>query len=150
MNEKELRYNTFYMDVARRAAEMSYAERKKVGAIIVKNGNILSYGWNGTPAGHDNCCEDTLEDGSTKTKDTVIHSELNAILKLAKGTESGRDADMYCTLSPCRQCALAIQGAGIKRLFYANQYRDSTGIELLEGCGVEVIKLHPSQDSSES
>jgi dCMP deaminase len=141
MTPKENRYHTFYMDVAKRAAEMSYAEKRKVGAVIVKEGNILSYGWNGTPSGFDNCCEDTLNDGTTKTKATVIHSEMNAILKLAKGTESGKGSSLYCTLSPCMDCAKAIQGSGIKEVFYEQEYRDKSGIDFLNKCGISINKL---------
>jgi dCMP deaminase len=141
MTDKEAKYNQFYMDVARRAAEMSYAERRKVGAVIVKHGTIISHGWNGTPAGFDNCCEDILDDGTTKTKTEVVHSEMNAIAKLAKGTESGKDSTMYCTLSPCMDCAKAIQGAGITELYYEDVYRDTSGIDFLKKCGVTVNKL---------
>jgi dCMP deaminase len=141
MNDKEKKYNEFYMDVAKRAAQMSYAERRKVGAVIVKNGNIISTAWNGTPSGFDNCCEDVLDDGTTKTKPSVVHSEMNSILKLAKGTESGNGATMYCTLSPCMDCAKAIQGAGIKEVFYDEVYRDASGIDFLKHCGINVTKL---------
>lgn len=141
MNDKDKKYHELYMDWAKRAAEMSYAERRKVGAVIIKEGNVLSFGWNGTPSGFDNACEDVLPDGTTVTKKEVIHSEMNAILKLAKGTESGKNSTLYCTLSPCMDCAKAIQGAGITDLYYDQEYRDIEGVYFLRKCGINVSKL---------
>lgn len=131
----------YYMDVARRTALLSYAEKLKVGSIIVKDDRIISIGYNGTASGFDNKAEYLLEDGSLKTKDDVIHSEMNSISKLARGPESGIDSVMFITHSPCISCAKGIYGAGIKSVYYETDYRDPSGIEFLKKCGIEVIKV---------
>jgi dCMP deaminase len=125
-----------YMDTAERFSQLSSCEKLKVGSIIVKDDRIISIGYNGTPAGWDNCCED--ETG--KTYDEVIHAEANAIAKLAKHNESGNDSSMYCTHSPCIHCAKQIYTAGIKEVYYKNNYRNDDGITFLEKCGVLVTK----------
>lgn len=134
-----------YLDMAQRFAELSHAKRLKVGAIVVKDNRVISIGYNGTPAGWDNDCEEVIEiheDGGvvTKTKDEVIHAEANAISKLARDGESGKNATMFLTHAPCIHCAKMIYGAGIDSVFYRSSYRDENGINFLKKCNVEVIK----------
>lgn len=118
-------------------AKLSHCDRKQVGALIVKDRMIISDGFNGTPSGFDNCCEDN--DGLTKWE--VLHAEANAILKVAASTQSCKDATLYITLSPCQQCSKLIHQSGIKRVVFSNAYRDTTGVDFLEKAGVEVIHL---------
>lgn len=118
---------------------LSHCNRKKVGAIIVKNGMIISDGFNGTPTGFDNHCED--EDGYTKWY--VLHAEANAILKVAKSTNSCEGATLYLTLSPCKECAKLIHQSGIKRLVYIKEYKDSSGLKFLKKAGVELNQINP-------
>ena len=118
---------------------LSHCERKKVGAIIVKNGMIISDGFNGTPTGFDNHCED--EEGYTKWY--VLHAEANAILKVAKSTNSCEGATLYLTLSPCKDCAKLIHQSGIKRLVYIKEYKDSSGLNFLKKAGVELTQINP-------
>ena len=120
-------------------AKLSHCERKKVGALIVKDGMIISDGFNGTPSGFDNYCED--EQGYTKWY--VLHAEANAILKVAKSTNSCQNAVLYITLSPCKDCAKLIHQSGIKRLVYIKQYKDTSGLKFLEKAGVEVQQINP-------
>lgn len=130
--------------MADRFAELSYAQRLKVGAIVVKDNRVISIGYNGTPAGWENSCEEVVEvheDGGvvTKTKDEVIHAEANAIGKLARDGEAGLDSTMFCTHAPCINCAKLIYGAGIRSLYYRNSYRDEDGIEFLKKCNIDVV-----------
>ena len=118
---------------------LSHCDRKKVGAIIVKSGMIISDGFNGTPTGFDNHCED--EDGYTKWY--VLHAEANAILKVAKSTNSCEGATLYLTLSPCKECAKLIHQSGIKRLVYIKEYKDSSGLKFLKKAGVELNQINP-------
>jgi dCMP deaminase len=134
-----------YMDVAKRFAQLSSAKRLQVGAIIVKDDRIVSIGYNGTPSGWSNECEyyvqlsdDTVE---SKTKPEVIHAEANAIAKLAKSTESGEDAVMFLTHAPCMDCAKQIYTAGIKKVYFEQQYRSEDGIEFLYKCNIEVKQV---------
>jgi dCMP deaminase len=136
MASKE-KLDKIYMNIARETSSLSLSMRKQVGAIIVKDNNILSFGFNGTPSGMDNSCED--EEGDTLWY--VLHAESNAIAKVAKSTSSSEGATMYCTLSPCNDCAKMIIQAGIKRVVYKDQYREHTGLLLLETCGVKVDKI---------
>ena len=153
------------MDVARRTAELSYAKRLQVGAIVVKKDRIISVGYNGMPAGWDNDCENTEYVGSDeqipspdemkrlgftgtdhgwyrlKTKPEVLHAETNAIAKLARSTESGLGADLFVTHSPCRDCAKLIYQSGISRVWYGTAYRSSEGIDFLTKSGVEVLQI---------
>ena len=122
-------------------AELSHAQRLHVGAIIVKDNRVISIGYNGMPSGWDNQCEYTQEDGILKSKPEVLHAETNAIAKLARSTESGLDADLFVTHSPCLDCAKLIYQSGIKRVFYANAYRDNSGIAFLESSGIEVEQV---------
>lgn len=119
-------------------AELSSATRLKVGALIVKDDRIISIGYNGMPSGWNNMCEITQENGSTKTRPEVLHAETNAIAKLARSTESGLNADLFVTHSPCLDCAKLIYQSGIKRVFYGQAYRDDSGIKFLIQSGVEV------------
>ena len=134
-----------FMDTAERFAQLSSAKRLKVGAVVVKENRIISIGYNGTPAGWTNDCEEyvTLSDETVvnRTKDEVIHAEANAIAKLARDGESGRGADLFCTHAPCVQCAKMIYGAGINTVYYRNSYRDTDGIDFLTKCNIEVIKV---------
>jgi dCMP deaminase len=138
-----------YMDWARRVAQLSYARRLNVGAVVVKDDTVISYGYNGMPAGWDNNCEHETVDnysGRTpivelKTKPEVLHAESNAIAKLAKSTNSGKDADIFITHSPCIECSKLIYQSGICRVFYGENYRDDAGIKFLEKSGVEVLKV---------
>ena len=130
-----------FMDTAERFAQLSSAVRLQVGSVVVKDNRIISIGYNGMPAGWDNECEDRLPDGSTKTKDAVIHAEANAILKLARDGESGSGADVFVTHAPCIDCAKLIYGAGIKNLYYRNSYRDTAGLDFLEKCGIIGMKV---------
>ena len=122
-------------------AELSHAQRLHVGAIIVKDNRVISIGYNGMPSGWDNDCEYTQEDGTLKSKAEVLHAETNAIAKLARSTESGLDADLFVTHSPCLDCAKLIYQSGIKRVFYANAYRDNSGIAFLKSSGIEVEQV---------
>jgi dCMP deaminase len=123
--------------MAREWGKLSHCKRKQVGALIVKERMIISDGFNGTPSGFDNCCED--EEGKTKWE--VLHAEANAILKVASSTQSTKGATLYITLSPCTDCSKLIHQSGIKRVVYANAYKDLSGLEFLEKAGVEVQHL---------
>ncbi|MBP8792269.1 MAG: dCMP deaminase family protein [Lutibacter sp.] len=136
MSKKQLKYDQAYMRMALEWAKLSHCERKQVGALIVKDRMIISDGFNGTPTGFENCCE---EEGNTKWY--VLHAEANAILKVASSTQSCKDATLYITLSPCKECSKLIHQSGIKRVVYANQYKDISGVEFLEKAGVELTYL---------
>ena len=141
-SRKKYRYDKLYMDIAKRVAQMSYATRAQVGAVIVKDGRIISMGWNGMPSGWANECEDKLFNPNlTVTKPEVLHAESNAIAKLAKSYESGDGAKMYCTISPCMDCAKLIYQAGIKEVIYKDEYRNTDGIQFLRECAVYVQQL---------
>ena len=134
-----------FMDVAKRFAELSSARRLKVGAIIVKDDRIVSIGYNGMPSGWDNNCEYEMkwpngEIRGLQTKPEVIHAEANAIAKLAKSTESGKDSTMFLTHAPCLDCAKQIFTAGITKLVYAEDYKTMDGVAFLQQCHVEVDK----------
>lgn len=154
-----------YMDVAERFAQLSSAQKLKVGAIIVRDDRIVSIGFNGTPSGWDNTCEDKVRpdvDSSDwldpsafqeiyplkdsqgpyqlKTRDEVLHAEMNALMKLARSSEQGEDAALFVTHSPCMDCAKAIYQAGIIQVFYRDDYRCRKGVEFLERCGIQVTQ----------
>jgi dCMP deaminase len=167
------KFVNLYMDFAQRVSQLSYARRLKVGSIIVKDDTVISYGYNGSPSGWDNNCEDIewcsgggwlspeeIEEGwpyegeytdvngnimqgryRLKTKPEVLHAEMNSLMKLAKGPNSGNDAVMFITHSPCMECAKGIYQSGIKQVYYRDQYRSNEGIEFLEKCGIEVKKV---------
>jgi dCMP deaminase len=134
--------DAFYMDVAERTALMSHARRSKVGAVLTKDNNIISYGWNGTPAGDDNNCEDEIDDRTLKTKPEVLHAESNTLLKLtSSGNTGAKGATLYVTLSPCFECSKLIKQAGITRVVFKSQYRDDSGINFLRNRNVVVEKI---------
>ena len=135
------KYKLTHMRAAHLYSELSTARRLKVGALVVKDDRIISIGYNGMPKGWDNNCEHELEDGTIKTKPEVLHAETNAIAKLARSVESGLDADLFVTHSPCLDCAKLIYQSGIRRVYYANAYRDDSGITFLKNSGVEVEQL---------
>lgn len=137
MDEKQLKYDKAYLKMAREWGQLSHCIRKKVGALIVKNRMIISDGYNGTPSGFENPCED--EEGYTKWY--VLHAEANAILKVAASTQGCAGATLYITLSPCRECSKLIHQAGIKRLVYITDYKDGTGIDFLKKANVEIVQI---------
>jgi dCMP deaminase len=163
-----------YMDWAKRVSQLSYARRLNVGAVVVKDDTVISYGYNGMPAGWENDCEDkewmtdaggwlnpeeieerwpfegeyydssgyaTTGRYRLKTKPEVLHAESNAIAKLARSNNSGSDADIFITHSPCIECAKLIYQSGIRNVFYRENYRDNTGIDFLQKSGVTVTKV---------
>jgi dCMP deaminase len=136
-DKKQLKYDRAYLRMALEWGKLSHCKRKQVGALIVKDRMIISDGFNGTPSGFDNCCED--EEGVTKWE--VLHAEANAILKVASSTQSAKGSTLYITLSPCTQCSKLIHQAGINRVVYANAYRDTSGLEFLEKAGVKTMYL---------
>lgn len=161
-----------YMDWAKRCAQLSHAVRLQVGAVIVKDDSVISYGYNGMPAGWDNNCEDVVWDSGAggwldpeeiemkypyeawheeagrnvrhglKTKPEVLHAEMNSLMKLAKSSSSGNQASLFVTHSPCLDCAKGIFQAGIKEVFYREEYRSNDGIDFLKKCGVKVEKVN--------
>lgn len=136
MEEEKLnKYDKAYLRIAREWSQLSYCVRRKVGAIIVKDRMIISDGYNGTPSGFENCCED--EDHLTKWY--VLHAEANAILKVARSTQSCEGATLYITMSPCKDCSKLIHQSGIKRVVYQSIYKDDSGIVFLERAGVSVV-----------
>lgn len=135
--KKQLKYDKAYLEMAKIWGQLSHCKRKQVGALIVKDRMIISDGFNGTPTGFDNCCED--QNGVTKWE--VLHAEANAILKVASSAQSCKNATLYITLSPCTECSKLIHQAGIKRVVYANTYKDSSGLNFLEKAGVEINYL---------
>ena len=135
--KKQQKYDLAYLAMAKRWSELSHCTRKKVGALIVKDRMIISDGYNGTPTGFENPCEDE----ENYTKWYVLHAEANAILKVASSTQSCQGATLYLTLSPCRECSKLVYQAGIKRLVYDKAYKDTTGLEFLQKAGVEVVQL---------
>ena len=142
MKEKHLRA---FMKTAKTFAECSTAERAKVGAIIVKDDRIISMGYNGMPAGWDNNCEDVVQHSddttSLKTKPEVLHAETNAIAKLARSTESGLNATMFVTHSPCLDCAKLIYQSGINAVYYRDAYRNEDGVQFLKASGITVEQI---------
>jgi dCMP deaminase len=134
---KQLRYDKAYLRMATSWAELSHCQRKKVGALIVKDDMIISDGYNGTPSGFDNCCEN--EQGETHWY--VLHAEANAILKVAKSTNNAKGATLYLTLSPCKDCSKLILQAGIKRVVFVKLYKDSEGVQFLKNAGIEVEQI---------
>ena len=160
-------FDSIYMKAAHLWADASYARRAKVGAVIIKNGQMISNGFNGTPSGFKNECEDVVgcecielcphKDCDTKvcldcphailkTKPYVLHAEANAITKCAKTSTSSEGATLYVTLSPCIECAKLILQAGITRLVYEEEYRDTSGLDLLHRAGIKVEKYDPNKE----
>ena len=136
-SEKQKRYDKAYMKMAETWGELSHCKRKKVGALIVKDRMIISDGYNGTPSGFENECEDE----NYYTKWYVLHAEANAILKVAASAQSCEGATLYITLSPCRECSKLIHQAGIKRVVYSVEYKDRSGLDFLEKAGVILTQL---------
>jgi dCMP deaminase len=136
LHHAEKKHN-LYLDLARRIAKESYCKRLQVGALIVKDGNIISFGYNGTPSGLPNVCED-----NNVTLPTVLHAESNAITKACKSPISTEGATIYMTHSCCVECAKLIVQSGIKKVYYLEDYRDRKGIELLRTCDIEVSKTN--------
>jgi len=137
VNKKQEKYDKAYLRMAREWAKLSHCKRKQVGALIVKNKTIISDGYNGTPSGFTNSCED--EKGDTHWY--VLHAEANAILKVAKSTQNAEGATLYITLSPCQDCSKLIIQAGIKRVVYLNRYKDTSGINFLHDFGIETVHI---------
>ena len=134
MKNKQLRYDIAYLKMAEEWSKLSHCKRKQVGALIVKDKMIISDGYNGTPSGFENFCED--EDGYTKWY--VLHAEANAIAKVSGSTQSTKGSTLYITLSPCRECSKLIFQSGISRVVYSKKYKDLSGIEFLIKSGVSV------------
>lgn len=141
MDDKQTKLDLRYLRMARIWAENSYCKRRQVGALVVKDKMIISDGYNGTPSGFENVCED--EDNVTKSY--VLHAEANAITKLARSSNNSDGSTLYITDSPCIECAKLIIQAGIKRVVYANKYRLTEGIDLLKRANIEVIHLNPDE-----
>jgi dCMP deaminase len=131
------KYDKAYLRMAREWSLLSYCKRKQVGAIIVRDRMIISDGYNGTPSGFENCCED--ESGLTNWY--VLHAEANAILKVARSTQTCEGATLYITLSPCKECSKLIHQSGIKRVVFQNDYKDTSGIDFLAKAGVMVEQI---------
>jgi len=132
--EKQIHFDRRYLEMARIWSQNSYCKRRQVGALIVKEKMIISDGYNGTPAGFENVCEDE----NYKTKPYVLHAEANAITKVAKSNNSSEGSTLYITTSPCMECAKLIIQSGIRRVVFCDSYRTREGIELLEKAGIEV------------
>ena len=135
--DKQRKFDLRYLEMARVWAQNSYCQRRQVGALVVKDGMIISDGYNGTPSGFENVCED--ENGVTKPY--VLHAEANAITKLARSNNNSEGSTIYITASPCIECAKLIIQSGIKRVVYGEKYRLMDGIVLLERAGIEVVYL---------
>lgn len=134
---KQERYDRAYLKMASEWSNLSHCNRKQVGALLVKDGMIISDGYNGTPSGFPNQCEDD----AGETKWYVLHAEANAIMKVARSTNNAQGSTLYITLSPCRDCAKLILQAGIERVVYQKQYKDTTGIEFLAEAGLDLIYI---------
>ena len=139
---KQLRYDKAYLRMAQTWSELSHCKRKSVGAIIVKDGMIISDGYNGTPSGFDNCCENA--DGDTHWY--VLHAEANAILKVAKSSHNCQGATLYLTLSPCKDCSKLVLQAGIARVVFMRGYKDDSGIAFLREAGIEIDQIEKPFD----
>ena len=135
--DKQKRYDLAYLRMAQIWGELSHCKRKKVGALIVKDRMIISDGYNGTPSGFENSCEDDEH----YTKWYVLHAEANAILKVAASTQSCMGATLYITLSPCKECSKLIHQAGVKRVVFLKAYKDESGLDFLEKAGVTITQL---------
>lgn len=136
--KKENRYHKKYLEIAQKISELSHANKKKVGSIIVKNSVIISDGYNGTPEGFENECEDINGD----TKWYTLHSEANAITKLVRtGGMSAEEATLYITLSPCKECSKLILQSGINKVFYLEEYRDKSGVDFLKNAGIQICQF---------
>lgn len=139
---KQLKYDKAYLKMAIEWGKLSHCNRKKVGALIVKDRMIISDGFNGTPTGFENYCED--DEGYTKWY--VLHAEANAILKVASSTQSCKGATLYITLSPCKECSKLIHQSGIVRVVYHNKYKDDSGLKFLEKAGITLDHIEELSD----
>lgn len=139
---KQRKYDKAYLRMASEWGKLSFCKRKQVGAIVVKDRMIISDGYNGTPTGFENDCED--EEGYTKWY--VLHAEANAISKVASSTQSCNGATLYITLSPCKECSKLIHQSGIKRVVYQKAYKDDAGLQFLEKAGVRLVHLADIED----
>ena len=139
---KQLKYDKAYLKMAMEWGKLSHCNRKKVGALIVKDRMIISDGFNGTPTGFENYCED--DEGYTKWY--VLHAEANAILKVASSTQSCKGATLYITLSPCRECSKLIHQSGIVRVVYHNKYKDDSGLKFLKKAGISLDHIEDLSD----
>ena len=142
MSIKQHKYDKAYLKMALEWAKLSHCKRKQVGALIVKNGMIISDGYNGCPSGFENNCED--ENGETKWY--VLHAEANAILKVAKSTQNCKGATLYLSMSPCKECSKLILQAGISRVVYLNEYKDKSGIDFLKKATIEVMHFNQENE----
>ncbi|NND77281.1 MAG: dCMP deaminase family protein [Flavobacteriales bacterium] len=140
--DKQRRYDIAYLKMAKEWAKLSHCHRKQVGALIVKNGMLISDGYNGTPSGFPNDCEDE----NTETLWYVLHAEANAITKVARSTNSADGSTLYLTLSPCKECSKLILQCGIKRLVYAREYKDNSGIHFLMESGIEIEHIELKEE----
>jgi dCMP deaminase len=140
-NDKQLKLDERYLKMAMIWAENSYCKRRQVGALLVKDKMIISDGYNGTPSGFENVCEDKNQ----KTKPYVLHAEANAITKVAKSNNSSEGATLYVTSSPCLECSKLIIQAGIVRVVFSEHYRVNDGVELLNRAGIEVVMVNPAE-----
>ena len=138
IDKKQLKYDKAYLKMASEWAKLSYCKRRQVGALIVKDRMIISDGYNGTPSGFENICEDEEH----YTKWYVLHAEANAILKVASSTQSCKGATLYITLSPCKECSKLIHQAGIIRVVYSKKYKDNSGLEFLKRAGVSLTQIN--------
>ena len=137
IDKKQLKYDKAYLKMASEWGKLSHCKRRQVGALIVRDRMIISDGYNGTPTGLENNCED--DEGYTKWY--VLHAEANAILKVANSTQSSSGSTLYVTLSPCKECSKLIYQSGIKRVVYINEYKDRTGLDFLINSGVQVDQI---------
>ena len=142
--EKQLRYDVAYLRMAKEWAKLSHCKRKQVGALIVKDRMIISDGYNGTPTGFDNCCED--DNGDTFWY--VLHAEANAMMKVAKSNHDSNGSTLYITLSPCKNCSKNILQAGIRRVVYHIEYKDRSGLDFLEVAGIELVHIPDLKEES--
>lgn len=138
---KQLKYDKAYLKMALEWGKLSHCKRRQVGALIVKDRMIISDGYNGTPSGFENHCED--DEGYTKWY--VLHAEANAILKVASSTQSCKGATLYITLSPCKECSNLIHQAGIVRVVYLQEYKDNSGIEFLRNADVKLTQINEEE-----
>lgn len=134
---KQKKYDIAYLKMALEWAKLSHCKRRQVGALIVKKRMIISDGFNGTPTGFDNICEDD----NNYTKWYVLHAEANAIMKVSASTQSSEGATLYITLSPCKECSKLIFQSGIKRLVYHKEYKDNSGIKFLKKAGLKITHI---------
>ncbi|MDP6909589.1 MAG: dCMP deaminase family protein [Flavobacteriales bacterium] len=134
---KQERYDRAYLRMVLEWAKLSHCNRRKVGALIVKEGQIIADGYNGTPSGFNNCCEN--EDGETHWY--VLHAEANAIMKVARSMNSARNSTLYLSMSPCKDCSKLVHQSGIKRLVFIDDYKDMSGVDFLKEAGVEIVQI---------